>query len=76
MEPTVESRIHPAHINKQAYHGHVHSSAPISQKLFLQNLACLATSSHGVHVDIGERMAARAVVSFGEDASIVLENAS
>lgn len=73
---TVESSVHPAHIDQQTDHGHVHCSSTVSQKLLLQYLACLATPCHSVNVNVGECVILRSIVSFGEDRRVILKDAS
>ena len=71
---TIERCVHAADVDQQAHHGHVDGGRALGEQLVLEDLAALAALGHGVEVDVGKRVAARAIRLLGEDAAVILED--
>lgn len=70
---TVQSGVHPAHIDQQAYHGHVQGGRTVGEQLVFQYLAGFATPGHRINVYIGKSVIGGAVGHQGEDGCGILE---
>lgn len=75
---TVERGIHSADVDQETHHGHALGGLSVTQQLVPKDLAGLATSRHGVDVEIGKGLHADAIriVGVGEDLLVVVEDCS
>lgn len=73
---TVKGSIHPADVDQQTDHSHALCSLTITKQFVAQNLAGLATSGHGVDVEVGKSLLLLDVdiVAVGEDLLVVVKD--